>query len=95
MTSEPRSRYFGLPSFLHAGRLTLGQRLLERADEDEPFVVHRLSDTETLDQLALHYYGRDDLWWRIADANPGTFPLDFRPGDLVRVPLGQRVTRVP
>jgi hypothetical protein len=88
VTADPRSRYFGLPAFVHEGHLTSGLRRIEPRDEPERFVLHRLSDAETLDLLALRYYGREDLWWRIADANAPMFPLDFRPGDVLRVPLG-------
>jgi hypothetical protein len=92
MTIDKRSRYFGLAPYSHAGRLTLPQRLVEPGDEREQFLLHRLVADETLDQLALRYYGRDDLWWRIADANPGRFPLDWRPGDVVCVPLSVGAT---
>lgn len=95
MSVSRQSRYYGLPTFSHAGRLTLAQRFAPRPDETEPFILHRLGATETIDQLALRYYGRQDLWWRIADANPNKFPLDWEPGDLVRIPSDTRVTRVP
>ncbi|PCC73777.1 hypothetical protein [Nannocystis exedens] len=41
---------------------------------------------ETLDQLAKQYYGREDLWWRIADANPARHPADWRAGDALVIP---------
>ena len=95
MTIDRRSRYWGLPTFLHEGLLTAALRTSEPTDADEPFAEHRLTDTETLDQLALRYYGREDLWWRIADANPRRFPMDWQPGDVLRIPLSRRVTRTP
>jgi hypothetical protein len=48
---------------------------------------------ETFDQLAFLYYGREDLWWRIADANPARFPLDWTPGITVVIPPLRVATR--
>jgi nucleoid-associated protein YgaU len=58
-------------------------------------VIHTIIGGETLDALAARYYGREDLWWRIADANPLRFPLDWRPGDTVVIPPVRIATRVP
>ena len=33
------------------------------------YVIHMIKDTDTLDSLALKYYGRPDLFWVIADFN--------------------------
>ncbi|SFF09365.1 hypothetical protein SAMN02745121_06894 [Nannocystis exedens] len=49
-------------------------------------VTHVLVGEETLDQLAKQYYGREDLWWRIADANPARHPADWRAGDALVIP---------
>lgn len=90
----PTSRYAALPTWTVDGRLSLGQRLLV-PDDQAPTVEHRLEFGETLDLLATKYYGRADLWWRIADADPRRFPMDFRVGEVVLVPLGPSVTRRP
>lgn len=46
---------------------------------------HRVTGVETLEYLAWRYQGTSQDWWRIADANPLRFPLDWRPGDTVDV----------
>ncbi len=56
-------------------------------------LVHVIIGSETLDQLAYRYYGREDLWWRIADANPTAFPLDWKPGDTLVIPPLRVATR--
>jgi nucleoid-associated protein YgaU len=47
---------------------------------------HRLTGVETVEYLAFRFYANSESWWRIADANPIRFPLDFRPGDALTVP---------
>ena len=37
--------------------------------EDVPYVLHKVIDYDTLDSLALAYYGRPDYFWIIADFN--------------------------
>mgnify|MGYP001493310601 CR=1 FL=1 len=94
MPVSANSRYARLPILRVQGRVAVGQRPIPSGDET-PTIEHRLIAGETLDLLAKRYYGRADLWWRIADANPGRFPLDYRPGDVVLVPLGPSVTTRP
>ena len=38
------------------------------SDETE-YTLHYVTDRDTLDSLALYYYGRPDLYWIIADFN--------------------------
>jgi phage tail protein X len=57
--------------------------------------MHTLIGGETLDQLAFQYYGREDLWWRIADANPGRFSFDWQPGETLVIPPIRIASRVP
>jgi len=57
-------------------------------------VVHRLKPLETLEYLAWRQYSNSQYWWRIADANPRVFPLDWTTGDAVRVPAAGRVAAV-
>ena len=58
-------------------------------------LVPTRSPGATLDLLARRYYGREDLWWRIADANPARFPLDWKAGDRLLVPPLRIATRTP
>lgn len=89
------SRYHGLSTLEIDGRLTLSQRLVGRLPEFPDALRHMVVGDETLDALAKTYYGREDLWWWIADANPGTFPLDLRPGDVLVIPPVRVATRMP
>lgn len=89
------SRYYGLPTTELEGSTCLAQR-----PEVVPIVYpdslqHVVVGGETLDELAARYYGRADLWWRIADANPGRFPLDWQPGDSLVIPPIRVATRTP
>jgi nucleoid-associated protein YgaU len=88
------SRYYGLPKVESGGRVSLAQRPAVPADTPADSIAHMLVGGETLDQLAARYYGREDLWWRIADANPGRFPLDWQPGETVVIPPIRIATRV-
>ena len=88
------SRYYGLPSIELGGLVSLTQRPAVPAETPPDSLFHTLVGAETLDQLAARYYGREDLWWRIADANPGRFPLDWQPGDVVVIPPIRIATRL-
>ena len=49
-------------------------------------LLHTVVGAETVDFLAWRYYGREDLWWRIADANPGLRPFALTPGQTIAIP---------
>jgi hypothetical protein len=89
------SRYYGLEIVEEGGRVSLAQRLTGPPETYPDSILHTVVGGETLDQLAAHYYGREDLWWRIADANPGRFPLDWQPGDTLVIPPLRVATRTP
>jgi hypothetical protein len=87
------SRYQGLEAVDADGRISLEQRPQPPVVDYPDSLVHVLIAGETLDQLAKTYYGREDLWWRIADANPGRFALDWAPGDSIVIPPIRVATR--
>ena len=89
------SRYHALEMVEEGGRLSLAQRPAMAQQSYPDSLVHTLKGGETLDQLAALYYGREDLWWRIADANPSRFPLDWQPGDTLIIPPVRVATRTP
>src|SRR5262245_30591467 len=93
MGSSIYSRYHGLPTVVLDGRASLGQRPAPPATEEPDSLIHVIVGGETLDQLAKTYYGREDLWWRIADANPRRSPLDLRAGDAIVIPPIRVATR--
>lgn len=89
------SRYYGLDTVEKNGRVSLAQRPAVPPETYPDSIMHTVVGDETLDQLAAHYYGREDLWWRIADANPLKFPLDWKAGDTIVIPPIRVATRTP
>lgn len=95
------SRYAGLPVYNAPGpdgvsRPTVAMRLAP-ADPSTPAPVvyqHTVTTLETLEYLAWRVYNASDAWWRIADANPPVFPLDWRPGDFVALPVTTNKGRI-
>src|SRR5262245_37493881 len=49
---------------------------------------------DTLETLAWACFHSSTAWWRIADANALVFPLDWRPGDVVVLPVSADSGRV-
>lgn len=88
------SRYHGLQSVERNGVISLAQRPPVTGTNPPDSIKHTMVGGETLDQLAARYYGREDLWWRIADANPRCFALDWAAGDTVVIPPIRIATRV-
>jgi nucleoid-associated protein YgaU len=95
MTISRTSRYYGLETFEVDGVLTVAQRLTGAPPQFPDSLDHTVVGGETLDGLAKLYYGREDLWWWIADVNPGRFALDLVPGDVLTIPPIRVVTRTP
>jgi hypothetical protein len=96
MPVSPDSRFAGLPVLEVTApdgstRRVVGLRLRRPAAEDGTTTV--VTADEPLDLLALRRYGSEGLWWRILDANPARHPLDWRPGDILRLPAAGAATR--
>lgn len=81
---------------------SLTLRLPEETPEFPDSIIHTIIGRETLDQLSFRYYGREDLWWRIMDANdlrpegaadPRLFSLQS--GDRLIIPPVRAATRFP
>ena len=89
------SRYFSTPTIEVDGVITLAQRIPPAGEPEPDSVLHVCIGGETLDQLARRYYDNEDLWWRIADANPRRFFTDWRAGDQVIIPPLRTATRTP
>ncbi len=52
-----------------------------------PTITIRTTAMDRLDTLAARYLGNDDYWWMIAVLNKIEWAFDFRPGDLLRIPV--------
>lgn len=89
------SRHYGLATVDIDGALSIAQRPAVPLVSYPDSILHTLIAGETLDLLAKRYYGREDLWWRIADANPTRFPLDWQPGETLVIPPLRVATRMP
>ena len=84
---------------------SLELRLEEILPDVPDSIVHTVIGGETLDQIAFRYYGREDLWWRIMDANdlkPANSDASVEPrlfslkaGDRLIVPPVRLATRFP
>jgi hypothetical protein len=93
MTVTLYSRYYGLDTVSIDGKPSLDERPIPPIVSYPDSLLHVVKRGETLDQLAFLYYGREDLWWRIADANPTRFALDWAPGETVVIPPLRVATR--
>jgi hypothetical protein len=87
------SRYYGLGTVSVDDRTSLAERPIPPLVDYPDSLLHVMKGGETLDLLAFVYYGREDLWWRIADANPARFPMDWAAGDTVVIPPLRVATR--
>ena len=99
MPVTSRSRYFNHP--VHRVRDASGEEHEALSIRPAPappgpsgVTQHLVSGLESIEYLAWRYFGSSDNWWRIADANPLRFPLDFHPGAKVAIPAAADVGRV-
>lgn len=94
MTVSITSRYRGLDVFnAPAGdgpRATVAIRRYAPPPSTAVNYQHRVTGVESVEYLSWRFYGNSEQWWRIADANPVTFPLDWRPGAAVAVPTTEQ-----
>jgi nucleoid-associated protein YgaU len=93
MAATIYSRYYGLDTVTVGDTPSLALRPNPPIQAYPDGLLHVVVGGETLDLLAFKYYGREDLWWRIADANPGRFPMDWLPGDKLMIPPLRVATR--
>lgn len=63
------SRYSAFPFYYNKndGKYVYG--VTKQLATDIEYVAHTVTDKDTLDSLALKYYGRPDYYWIIADFN--------------------------
>lgn len=88
MSASTTSRYHGIATLCDdQGRAHVAQRPVPPHRPVVGDIAHVVIAGETLDQLAKRYYGLEELWWRIADANPPRHPSDWRAGDILSVPI--------
>ena len=90
----PNSRYHGLPILrLPEGdaRETayLSRRFLPPAERHVEIRMHRVIEGERLDNIAAHYLGDPEMFWRLCDANGVKRPSELTElaGRLIRITL--------
>lgn len=63
------SRYAPFPYFYNTKDKKYVYGITGNLSTDTEYVLHNIVDTDTVDGLALKYYGRPDLFWIICDFN--------------------------
>ena len=63
------SRYATLPYYYNILDKKYMYGISKNLNTNTDYVLHNLVDSDSLDSLALKYYGRPDLFWVIADFN--------------------------
>ena len=63
------SRYATLPYYYNTIDKKYVYGISKNLNTNTDYVLHNLVDSDSLDSLALKYYGRPDLFWVIADFN--------------------------
>ena len=63
------SRYATLPYYYNTLDKNYVYGISKNLNTNTDYVLHNLVDSDSLDSLALKYYGRPDLFWVIADFN--------------------------
>ena len=63
------SRYATLPYYYNTLDKKHMYGISKNLNTNTDYVLHNLVDSDSLDSLALKYYGRPDLFWVIADFN--------------------------
>ncbi len=63
------SRYAPFPYYYNTtdGKFIYG--LTKHIGQNISYTLHKVEETDTLDSLALYYYGRPDYFWVLADFN--------------------------
>jgi nucleoid-associated protein YgaU len=99
MPVSPFSRYRNLPLYevAHPSRGVTRSLAIRRLPVS-PLSVgvrrHRFAAYDTLDLLALKYFGREELYWHLIDANGGRLPDHFEPGEILMIPPLNTATRI-
>lgn len=80
------SRYTKTPLVIDKGIKTFGTRDLAEFTYKN-CRSHTVVEGDTIDGIALTYYGTSQYWWVIMDANPKyIFPTDISIGDSLLIP---------
>lgn len=68
-SSSALSRYSAFPYYYNSEDNKYIYGITGHLGQNVTYVAHKITITDTLDSLALKYYGRPDYYWIIADFN--------------------------
>lgn len=68
-TYDSLSRYSSIPFYYNTKDDKYIYGLTKQLGQDVDYVVHTVKANDTLDSIALYYYGRPDYYWIVADFN--------------------------
>ena len=68
-TYDYTSRYSTYPYYYNKHNKKYIYGITGQLSDETEYTLHYVTDRDTLDSLALYYYGRPDLYWIIADFN--------------------------
>jgi len=63
------SRYSPIPYYYNTQDNKYIYGLTKQLGQGVDYVIHRVKSNDTLDSIALYYYGRPDYYWIVADFN--------------------------
>lgn len=87
------SRYTLVPIFYNSVDRRYQPGFPMRLDKNTPFVKHEVKAGDTLDSLALYYYGNPTYYWIIADFNDFLDPfIPLIVGKIINIPAFQSLT---
>jgi len=87
------SRYTLVPIFYNKLDKIYQPGFPMRLDKNTPFVKHKVVVGDTLDSIALYYYGNPTYYWIIADFNDILDPfLPLKVDEYISIPTFQQLT---
>ncbi len=91
------SRYYPAKGFEPSdGVIPFDGVLPNEPGDAKGYIEHLVDKGQSLEKLALHYYGDGRRWWRIADANPqfilsGDILDDALVGERILIPMAKEL----
>ena len=90
MPVKPGSRYARAPIYEVTGPDQKPRRVIGILWRKEPPPAgeskYQLRQRDDIDLLSYRFFGSEQLWWRILDANPLVHPFDLEPGTVLEIP---------
>jgi phage tail protein X len=98
MPVQPDSRYANLPLLAvtapDGSQRNVVELRLQGQVTGVQTTAYRVLRGDVVDLVARRFYGDEDIWWRILDANPLVYPLDIKAGDVLQLPTPGAATAI-